>query len=167
MRREECSGCQRPISIVYKEIMKGGVTCTQMCDECPFLKKQLHGGVVAKEKISEEGKVTGVCCAKCGTSFVSIQSHGLLGCPECYTVFEGLLIVEMISAHKVPMRIGKMQENTKKERLHVGRIANKDREPSSASRIASLNEALTEALKKENYEQAAWLRDQIKALTGI
>jgi protein arginine kinase activator len=27
-----------------------------------------------------------------------------------------------------------------------------------------LNEALNEALKRENYEQAAFLRDQIKAL---
>jgi len=30
--------------------------------------------------------------------------------------------------------------------------------------MASLNEALNEALKRENYEQAAWLRDQIKNL---
>jgi protein arginine kinase activator len=28
-----------------------------------------------------------------------------------------------------------------------------------------LNEALNETLKKEDYEQAAWLRDQIKAIT--
>ncbi len=32
-------------------------------------------------------------------------------------------------------------------------------------RILALNEALNEMLKSEKYEQAAWLRDQIKALT--
>ncbi len=34
-----------------------------------------------------------------------------------------------------------------------------------SSRLASLNVALNEALKRENYEQAAMLRDQIKTLT--
>jgi protein arginine kinase activator len=31
-----------------------------------------------------------------------------------------------------------------------------------AYQLTTLNEALNEALEKEQYEQAAWLRDQIK-----
>jgi protein arginine kinase activator len=34
-----------------------------------------------------------------------------------------------------------------------------------SSRLLALNEALKETLSREDYEQAAWLRDQIKALT--
>ncbi|MCB1084762.1 MAG: UvrB/UvrC motif-containing protein, partial [Chlamydiia bacterium] len=33
------------------------------------------------------------------------------------------------------------------------------------SRIRDLSEALNQALKGENYEEAAWIRDQINALT--
>lgn len=58
-----------------------------------------------------------------------------------------------------------MQGKSKKQYLHAGKSPDQTVEVSAASRIVSLNEALKEALKKENYEQAAWLRDQIKALT--
>lgn len=106
----------------------------------------------------------GVCCGRCGTTMLSVRTGNLLGCPECYSVFEEVLMQEL-SERKVPTRIKKMKENTKKPYLHAGKTPDQKADISSASRIVSLNEALKEALKKENYEQAAWLRDQIKALT--
>lgn len=53
----------------------------------------------------------------------------------------------------------------KTQPLHVGKTPNKPLTIPSSSRLKTLNEALNEALKKENYEQAAWIRDQIKDLT--
>jgi len=49
--------------------------------------------------------------------------------------------------------------------LHLGKTPTKPVTIPTSSRLTALNEALNEALKKENYEQAAWIRDQIKALT--
>jgi protein arginine kinase activator len=79
-------------------------------------------------------------------------------------VFEEVLVQELLREN-IPERVRKMQENTKKPYLHVGKTPVQEADISSASRIVNLNEALKEALNKENYEQAAWLRDQIKALT--
>ncbi|MGH2639313.1 MAG: UvrB/UvrC motif-containing protein [Rhabdochlamydiaceae bacterium] len=47
----------------------------------------------------------------------------------------------------------------------MGRSPQHSESPALSSKLTSLNEALNEAVKKENYEQAASIRDQIKALT--
>ena len=49
--------------------------------------------------------------------------------------------------------------------IHIGKFPDQTVKLRLSSRLASLNKALNEALKRENYEQVAWLRDQIKALT--
>ena len=50
--------------------------------------------------------------------------------------------------------------------LHTGRTPGETAKVSPAMRLVSLNEALNETLSREDYEQAAWLRDQIKKLTA-
>ena len=49
--------------------------------------------------------------------------------------------------------------------IHIGRAPGESLAISPSSRLLALNEALKETLNREDYEQAAWLRDQIKALT--
>ncbi len=164
-RPEECSQCRKPIAAVYKEIVSDLVTCTEMCADCPVLQARLYGTVSIASGKQTPGAEAGVCCGRCGTTLLSVRTGGLVGCSECYTVFDEVLVHELVSQGKVPNRMRKMQENSKKQFLHAGKTPDKAVELSSTSRIVSLNEALKEALKKENYEQAAWLRDQIKALT--
>ncbi|MBB64423.1 MAG: hypothetical protein CMO81_05110 [Waddliaceae bacterium] len=50
--------------------------------------------------------------------------------------------------------------------VHVGRAPGQSAEMSPTLRLVALNEALKETLSREDYEQAAWLRDQIKELKG-
>jgi protein arginine kinase activator len=88
-----------------------------------------------------------------------------LGCSECYSVFSDVLISELISLERIPSRIKKDILAKKTQPLHLGKAPNKPLTIPSSSRLSALNEALNEALKKENYEQAAWIRDQIKDLT--
>ena len=161
----ECSSqCQRPNCVIYKEIVGDLVTCVEMCSECPVLHEKLYGTISPGAGMQSTEAQMGVCCGRCGTTMLSVRTGNLLGCAECYSVFEETLMQELLTA-KVPKRMRKMKENTKKPHLHTGKTPDQAADLSSASRIVSLNEALKEALKKENYEQAAWLRDQIKALT--
>lgn len=88
-----------------------------------------------------------------------------LGCAECYTVFADYIISQLVEAGGIPSTLKKKAQAQKLQTLHIGRSPQQPGSPALSSKLASLNEALNDALKKENYEQAATIRDQIKGLT--
>jgi len=151
----ECSECKRKVKVLYKEIVGKTVTTTEMCDECPVLKAKLQGEApVSHEKGSK------LCCERCGTTLEEVLTGQPLGCAECYTVFAEFIVKELIAADGIPSSL-----KQKPQTLHSGRSPEQTGSLALSSKLASLHEALNEALKKENYEQAAYLRDQIKSIT--
>jgi protein arginine kinase activator len=165
-RPVECSHCKKSIKVIYKEIVDSSIICTEMCADCPVLQQRLHGQMAEfqpREGLTEAE--AGLCCGNCRTTLESIKMGNPLGCSECYAIFSDVLISELIAADKLPPRIKKDILIKKTQPLHLGKSPNKPLTIPSSSRLTSLNEALNEALKKENYEQAAWIRDQIKALS--
>lgn len=92
-------------------------------------------------------------CEVCGMSFTDFQKTGKLGCYNCYNLFGDKLKPVLKNLHgslmhngKVPARMGdsiKLSKETKK-----------------------LREDLEAAIKNEEYERAAELRDKIKLLEG-
>lgn len=161
----ECSHCKKPITVTYKEILDISVTCNEMCATCPILEQKLHG-YSSKVASHESHAETGLCCGNCRTTLESIKMGNPLGCSECYAVFADILIVELTSMEKIPLQLLKVAKNRKNQTLHLGKSPNKSARIPSSNRLVVLNEALNDALKKENYEQAAWLRDQINDLLG-
>lgn len=165
-RPVECSHCKKSIYIVYKEIVDNSIVCTEMCADCPVFQQRLHGQTPTSS--SREGLTeteAGLYCGNCRTSLESVKMGNPLGCSECYSVFSDVLISELITADRIPSRLKKELSSKKTQPLHLGKSPNKPLTIPSSSRLTALNEALNEALKKENYEQAAWIRDQIKDLT--
>jgi len=137
-----------------------------MCADCPVLQQKLHGQMAnlhPREGLTETE--AGLCCGNCRTTLESIKMGNPLGCSECYAVFSDVLVSELITSEKLPSRIKKDLLAKKTQPLHLGKTPTKPVTIPTSSRLTALNEALNEALKKENYEQAAWIRDQIKALT--
>jgi protein arginine kinase activator len=159
-RPVECSDCKRKIKIIYKEIVDQTITCAEMCDECPVLKAKLHGDSNPASK-----KESSLCCGVCGTSLESVKMGQPVGCAECYMVFGDAITAELVATESIPSSLKKRALTQRSEPLHIGRLPEQKGPPALSSKLASLNEALGEALKKENYEQAAYLRDQIKAIT--
>lgn len=157
----ECTECRRPIAVYYTEIVKGSITKLAMCAECPVLRHKLYG-IPHEEQQAISGKEAGLACGNCGTSLDSIRVGTPLGCDVCYEVFDAVLIPEMQAANKIPSRIVSSKKSTP---VHLGRSPGETQEINPSLRLLALNEALNEMLKKEDYEQAAWLRDQIKELT--
>jgi len=165
-RPVECSQCKKPIKVLYKEITSESMMCLQMCTECPILKQKLYGeaSLTKNEEIGGE-KESGLYCGHCKTSLESVKMGNPLGCSECYSVFSDLLLNELATAGQIPPYLKKMLATKKTHPIHMGKTPYKSLTIPSSSRLTALNEALNEALKIENYEQAAWLRDQIKTLT--
>lgn len=105
---------------------------------------------------------TGLACGNCGTTLDAIRIGTLVGCGSCYEVFENVIIDELQKAHSIP---GRLINGKRSQVLHIGRAPGENKEMTVSLKIVALNEALNEMLAKEDYEQAALLRDQIKALT--
>jgi protein arginine kinase activator len=157
----ECTECRKPIAVHYTEMVGEAVNHTSMCADCPVLRHKLHG---APHVEHSEGKREGtsLACGNCGTTLDAIRVGTPLGCNVCYEVFDDVLLPEMLAANKIPPRIATTKKSVP---IHIGRNPGESQEISPSLRLLALNEALSEMLKSEDYEQAAWLRDQIKALT--
>lgn len=90
-------------------------------------------------------------CSLCGAVFDDLVREGKAGCPKCYEVFSDELEESIRRIH------GRTS--------HTGREPVKLREKNEAKRkITTLEGELKEAVAAENYERAAELRDEIKAL---
>lgn len=96
----------------------------------------------------------------CGMSLRRFQETGLLGCPECYTVFRPRLLSVIKRAQGGRLR-------------HVGRRPESAPAPAEeapaaqaepADELGRLRAELGRAIEEERYERAAELRDRIRAM---
>lgn len=157
----ECGECKKPIAVRYTEVIGDSITHTIMCSDCPHLQRRLHG-IPAASSQGEQTVIGGLCCGNCGTTYDAIRMGNPVGCNVCYEVFDDILLTELLATHKIPSRITPAKKTLP---IHMGRAPGEIKEVNPAMRLLALNEALSETLRHEDYEQAAWLRDQIKALT--
>lgn len=156
----ECGECKKPISIRYTEAEKGKIIETSMCNDCPHLQKKLKGGSVGSSGIGN--LKAGLVCGDCGTSLEDLQVGHPLGCSHCYEVFTEAILIELNSRSKIPLKINTGKKNAT---YHFGRMLGEAAEINPSLQLIALNEALNEMLKKEEYEQAAMIRDQINAIS--
>lgn len=156
----DCSECKKPITVCYIEVVGDKITRTVMCSDCPHLERRLYGGI-RREAVGKAPTLTALACGNCGTSLDAIRTGHPLGCPECYEVFADVLIDELLKERRISRHL---TSNKRTQPLHIGRTPGEVTEVSPILRLIALNEALDETLIREDYEQAALLRDQIQAL---
>ncbi len=154
----ECSGCKKEISCHYTTIDLEYKSTISACAACPIVEKHLYSGALPLFEKGERTSNTSLCCGQCGTTLESVRLGNPLGCPECYDIFSDILFSEIQKASK----ISNSQETPL---LHIGRTPGESTQANPALRLIALNDALSDTLSREDYEQAAWLRDQIKVLS--
>jgi len=157
----ECTACRKGIKVLYTLVIRDVITEQVMCGDCPELKKRLQGSsnlTGIDKKLGE----TGLACGSCGTSLEQIKMGHSLGCSACYAVFNDFIIQDLIHQKALPERVLNQKKSLP---LHIGKIPGKVPAENASLRLLALNEALDETLKREDYEEAARLRDQIKRLT--
>ncbi|MBS0622850.1 MAG: hypothetical protein JSR80_07850 [Verrucomicrobia bacterium] len=155
----ECSECKKSIAVHYTTVVGGKLVETDMCSSCPVLQRKLHG---VKNTEPTTGKsTTGLACGSCGTTLEALQTGSPVGCAECYNVFADVIFFEMNSNKRLSKRSG---ARPKSGPLHIGRAPGEIPKVSPSIKLVALDEALEATIKGEDYEGAAWLRDQIKAV---
>ncbi len=93
-------------------------------------------------------------CPTCGTTLGQFQKGGLLGCPNDYTLFEEPLMDIIRSMHE-------------RHTQHTGKLPPQSSAADTVvrARKIQLESRLSAAVQAECYEEAARLRDQLRAIS--
>lgn len=113
-----------------------------------------------------------VRCAGCGTTYAGFKETGLLGCPGCYEAFGERLGPLIERAHeggchhvgKFPRRA--LQDcrslgDTDRVKVLLGDIRERE------ERLESIRKSLAKAVRDEDYERAAMLRDELGRVSDL
>jgi len=113
-------------------------------------------GDIIKEFITKDNagikKFSGIVCSGCSMPFERFFETGLLGCPECYNSFEIELKRILHKFHGTSIHI----TDSSKVITSPQSITTND--------VKKLKTDLNTALKSENFEKAAELRDRLRLL---
>lgn len=157
----KCERCKKQEATVHlTEIRDGHKREVHLCDSCAaqqglpgkqqFSIQELLAGIT-QAQFKKEQSGNEPTCPSCGLRLSHFQSSGRFGCAECYTSFkdEVLPLVE------------KIHDNSQ----HVGRTPRRvSEEIGLQKRIRELQLEQKKAIRRQNYEEAARLRDGIHEL---
>ena len=158
-QQQVCELCEKnPASVHYTEIADARVSKLFICRACAEARGLLDDPADVDAFLSSLASPTPapkpaappLRCSRCGLTFAQFQERGRLGCPGCYAAFGATLLA----------LLGDIQQGTQ----HTGR------RPGSSTageehrlRLAHLRKDLDLAVRTEDYERAAALRDAIRA----
>jgi protein arginine kinase activator len=159
----KCERCSSPATVHITEILQEGkFEEHHVCEPCypKYLQETQHKGIGAKATATEssgdfEDSMFGQqACPRCGIKFVDFRNSHRLGCPQDYEVFRNELTPLLENIHGEPRHCGKTPRRypqTKK----------------AEAELVLLRSRLKRAVDREDYEEAAKLRDQIKTLEEV
>ena len=101
-------------------------------------------------------------CETCGSSYTDIQRTGMMGCADCYTLFNGEIMPTIRKIHGNTTHCGKNSAAFKAER--VKKAVEKPETAEPENELERLQAELDRAVEKQEFEKAAELRDKIKAV---
>lgn len=95
-------------------------------------------------------------CENCGSSFEDIIKSGIVGCAKCYTTFYDKLLPSIQRIHGRATHTGKVPV--------IHEMVEQTPVKTKEDIINEKSVELQKAIEDQNFEQAAVLRDEIKAL---
>ncbi|MBF0532909.1 MAG: UvrB/UvrC motif-containing protein [Candidatus Omnitrophica bacterium] len=162
----KCDMCTKKATVHLTEIIDGKVIEMHLCQECAQKKSSqmqkefgladlLAGLTEFQSSVQTEPKQE-IKCPHCQTRFEEFKEIGRLGCSECYGAFKEQLDPLLKRIH------GSNRHQGKKP---IGlAVAVKETAIKPQEALNDLKEKLQGAVRTENFEQAALLRDKIREL---
>ena len=163
---KKCRRCPNQATLHITEILEGNASEIHLCEKCAreYLSEsesQDSDGVTAElaaklEELqeSENDEFDRLRCSGCGITFSEFRDIGRLGCPSCYDEFRS--------------QLRPLLENIHEDLLHSGkRPAHIPGHSDDQSRVLQLRTQQREAIRQEDYEKAASLRDKIAEIESL
>ena len=158
----KCDVCKEAEATVHlTQIVSGAMQKIDLCEACAkakgvsdpagFSLADLLLGLGQETPASTTALAAEPRCPGCGMTQTDFKKSGRLGCAQCYDTFGDGLAPLLKSMHKGEQHIGKTPPG------HSDNMA-------SAERLKLLRRDLDHAIKSENFEAAAELRDRIKKM---
>ena len=151
----QCQSCQKNEATVHlTEINDGVRTEMHLCEQCAqeegvAVKSQIPLNELLSSLLAAQPGDTDISGPNCGFTLDRFRKEALLGCPHDYEIFEKSLLPLIEKAHD-----GKTS--------HCGKVPSKTPVDSRKQiEIMALRQQLEIAVKNEDYELAAELRDKI------
>ena len=154
-----CDLCQKNEAIVhYAEIVEGQMKKMNLCEPCAVEKGVgIHSSFSIGDLLAGLTETPGKAmdpldaevCPKCKLTYKEFKKKGRLGCSTCYETFKKGLMPLLEAIHKSEQHVGKIPQKAQEE-------------VESLSKLQRLKEELAAAIRKEDFEKAARLRDEIK-----
>ena len=172
-----CQCCnQREAKIHFTELKDGKKTEMHLCDVCaqeknmvvafPSLLSTLMTG--GGDAPAGESDAVPSVCPRCGLAYTDFKAKGRLGCPTCYDAFAAVLIPLLEKVHNASKHTGKAPPHEPSPDLEVPTpVAAAEEsmiEEPTIEEAERLRRELAVAIESEEYERAAELRDEIRAL---
>ena len=166
-----CDECGKNKATVHlTEIVNEQITKLNLCESCAKQKgseAEQHFGIAdllsalsdveAPQPAAAGGTVsTKSRCQRCGMTYEDFKKLGRLGCSECYAAFRTSLVPLLKRIHGANQHLGKAPTATAVKEF---KATSKLQEELEAAK-----QELLKAVKKEEFEEAAALRDKIKFL---
>ena len=165
-----CDECGKNKATVHlTEIVNEQITKLNLCEACAKQKgsdAEQHFGIAdllsalsdveAHPPASGGGPVPKNKCATCGLSYEDFKKMGRLGCSDCYAAFRMNLAPLLKRIHGAQQHMGKSPSPLAMKDL---RVSDKIHEE-----LEAVKQALAKAVRSEEFEEAAALRDKIKFL---
>jgi protein arginine kinase activator len=174
-----CEQCGKSKATVHlTEIVNDQISKLNLCEACAKQKgadAEQHFGIadlLAALSEGEAGPAGGAAaaaaaaagdlipsknrCPRCGLTAEDFKKTGRLGCSECYVAFRANLSPLLKRIHGANQHVGKSPNPSAVQDFKVSNKIQEELETAKAD--------LAKAIKKEEFEEAATLRDKVKFL---
>lgn len=159
-----CCICkEREATVHLTQIAGEKMQKVDLCEECAkekgvnnptgFSLADLLLGLGAAEEMEESSGHKQQACPVCGFTQADFKKTGRLGCPDCYSHFADGLETLLKTMHKGVRHTGKVPKR-------LGKALD------MSDRLKTLQDELNKVIEQENFERAAELRDEIKAISA-
>lgn len=164
-----CEACKKNEAIIHiEEKSQVGVRTVSLCLECAAMKgfnirsqdiqplingfvSNLFGSNPQSIPVFNSLQMLDSQCGFCGTSINEIYETSKAGCQECFSEFRSLIESIIESFNESVEYKGKLPENMDKEKKYL-------------TAVLKLKKELRKCVEKEDFKEAAVIRDKIQVL---
>ena len=169
-----CNKCQKKEATCFIEKnINGKVTKLALCRDCaeksdefkfdPFDGLNMFNNFFGIPVKTLNNGVSEKRCTLCASTFEDLVNSGKVGCAECYKVFADELAPTIKRIHGARTHIGRRPRAvTPDSNSDNTENAVEDSKDDEKKILKQLKRDLSDAVKREEYEKAAELRDKIK-----
>jgi protein arginine kinase activator len=155
----KCQLCNKPATVHFTKVINKKVTELHLCQSCAAQQQIPSLGELSLSAIlqsligqhvgAETEELSRLTCPTCGVKYMEFRRDGRLGCPADYAVFRRGLEPILVRVHRSVR--------------HAGKVPRRRRPSAIEAELLELRQQLRRAIAHEAFEEAAQLRDLIRA----